>query len=279
MKLFNFNSKKKPAKARSGAKKTQKKKFILSRKQKVIAIVGGVVVLAGFGYTAYSVYSMNDVGAGGCVSNLYKKGAVKTCVKYAQQMLGMSNPSSSFSAAMYKNVEAFQSKYGLTVDGIIGPNTWRKLCSKGVNATAKKNAGCDGASSSSSNEKTGWTSLGKISTKGYSSMGFTSAESNVKACKEKARGGTYVVKANFTKGSSGGTGDVGLSLLSSSHQKNFADGLRVKRAWEGNYNVTLHSGINVSGSDKFYLAMNVNGDLDYEVRTRDILVSSLLVCP
>lgn len=281
MKLFNFNSKKKPAKP--GAKNASKKKFILSRKQKVIAIVGSVLVLGGAGYWAYASYTMGEVSAGGCVSNLYKKGAVKTCVKYAQQMLGMSNPSSSFSSAMYKNVEAFQSKYGLTVDGIIGPKTWKKLCSKGVNATAKKNAGCDDASSSSTSKTTtGWTKMDRLVPEAYEDAVWV----DVKACKKEVRNGTYVVKANLSdyvsRGTSATTGAEASLLLSdsssASDRANFRTSLRIQRVLRDHFNVTLTSRINVSGSEKFYIKMYVNGYEYGSDRTDYTRVDSLLTC-
>jgi len=194
VKLFNFNSKKKPAKP--GAKKTTKaqpkKRFILSRKQRVIAIVGGVLVLGGAGYWAYASYTMDEVSAGGCVSNIYKKGAVKTCVKYAQQMLGMSNADSSFGTDTYNKVKAFQSKYDLTVDGTIGPKTWDKLCTKGVNATAKKNAGCDGTSA------TGWTNLGGLQIdKWHPDANKTAGISGTAYVCKVASGSSWKIKTRF----------------------------------------------------------------------------------
>lgn len=150
MKLFNFNSKKKPAKP--GAKNASKKKFILSRKQKIIAMVGGVLVLGGAGYWAYSEYTLNDVGAGGCTSNTYRNGNRSVCIKYAQEIMN-STPGTGadvsadavFGPKTKAKVERFQAKKHLSRDGVIGSSTWKALCKRDEDtsrSSVRNKAGC-----------------------------------------------------------------------------------------------------------------------------------------
>lgn len=127
-----FNIKKSPVK--SGAKKpVSKKKLILSKKQKIIAAVGGILVLGGLGYAGYSVYTMNEVGAGGCVSHTYKQGSSGLCVKYIQKLINFQptkkiTVDGNFGPGTKDAVRATQKYFGLTADGVVSKKTWSLLC-------------------------------------------------------------------------------------------------------------------------------------------------------
>ncbi len=120
------------------------KNFNFSRKQLTIAGVLGVLVLAGAGYWAYSMFSIDDANAGSCTSITYKSGARATCVKYAQQMLGI-KADAVYGKGTVNAVKAFQSRNGIAADGKLGQNTWSKLCASSSNVAARQGAGCPAA--------------------------------------------------------------------------------------------------------------------------------------
>jgi peptidoglycan hydrolase-like protein with peptidoglycan-binding domain len=113
--------------------------------------------------------------AGTCTSYTYRVGDSATCVRYIQQMVndypftGVATLSTdgSFGAKTKAGVQAVQRdafsdvKLGavkaITADGIVGPNTWKKLCTfyrgsaqyvdypgRNTGIQAAKNAGCPG---------------------------------------------------------------------------------------------------------------------------------------
>lgn len=76
--------------------------------------------------TAATLEDTPDVG---CETQTIKKGATGACVKRIQQALAVTE-TSKFDAATESAVKKFQTKWGLTSDGIVGPQTWAFLRSK-----------------------------------------------------------------------------------------------------------------------------------------------------
>jgi putative chitinase len=66
---------------------------------------------------------------------LLKKGDNNENVKLLQQKLGI-DPIGNFGPKTEEAVKAFQSKHGLTADGIVGDGTWAKIMNVGVTASA-----------------------------------------------------------------------------------------------------------------------------------------------
>jgi putative chitinase len=64
---------------------------------------------------------------------LLKKGDNNENVKLLQQKLGI-EPIGNFGPKTEEAVKAFQSKNGLTADGIVGPGTWAKIMNEGSSA-------------------------------------------------------------------------------------------------------------------------------------------------
>jgi putative chitinase len=64
---------------------------------------------------------------------LLKKGDNNENVKLLQQRLGI-EPIGNFGPKTEEAVKAFQSKNGLTADGIVGPGTWAKIMNEGASA-------------------------------------------------------------------------------------------------------------------------------------------------
>ena len=98
-----------------------------------IAIVAGLVVLP----------SSQANAASGCVVYTYRQGNSGTCVKNIQTILTLNTRSGScgnlntavgidgsFGPQTAAGVKAFQRENCLTADGIVGPNTWRALCTQ-----------------------------------------------------------------------------------------------------------------------------------------------------
>lgn len=98
-----------------------------------IAIVTGLVVLP----------SSQANAASGCIVYTYRQGSSGTCVKNIQTILTLNTRSGScgnvntavgidgsFGPQTAAGVKAFQRENCLTADGIVGPNTWRALCTQ-----------------------------------------------------------------------------------------------------------------------------------------------------
>jgi peptidoglycan hydrolase-like protein with peptidoglycan-binding domain len=98
-----------------------------------IAIVAGLVVLP----------SSQANAASGCIVYTYRQGSSGTCVKNIQTILTLNTRSGScgnvntavgidgsFGPQTAAGVKAFQRENCLTADGIVGPNTWRALCTQ-----------------------------------------------------------------------------------------------------------------------------------------------------
>jgi len=96
----------------------------------------------------------------GCINYTYKQGSSGHCVKDIQTLANFKLAVSpklatdgSFGPATRYGVTQVQYAAGLTIDGVVGPNTWKTLCSDwsaigrggsflGVYKTAYLDAGC-----------------------------------------------------------------------------------------------------------------------------------------
>ncbi len=132
-----------------------KRKLTLSRKQKVVTVFVAALAVVGVGYGVYNYTYMNESFAGKCVGSTYAKDSRHKCVKFAQQMLGIS-ADGVFGKNTRTAVNSFQKKHGLTVDGKIGPKTWAKLCSVSTNKAAKSDAGCPQSTKTTSVDSKTW---------------------------------------------------------------------------------------------------------------------------
>ena len=152
----------------------------------ISVIVLGVLVAGLLGSMAYLKISANFANAATCTAYTYQQGGNGTCVKYIQQIVNASGTSGSITAdgsfgPLTKTaVVKFQQNRGITADGIVGPNTWKKLCAvtQAAAASPKSAAGCSGSGSAS-----GWTRV------------FNNGSLNISAC----NAGTYA-KLRFELG-------------------------------------------------------------------------------
>lgn len=103
-------------------------------------IAAAIVMILGF-----VILPVNQVGAAarGCVAGTYRQGNSGTCVRYIQTILTYNLRSGScgnvntavgidgsFGPQTAAGVKAYQRENCLVADGIVGPNTWRALCSQ-----------------------------------------------------------------------------------------------------------------------------------------------------
>lgn len=81
--------------------------------------------------------------ASGCVTGTYRQGSRGDCVRYIQSILTYNTQSGrcgsvntatgidgAFGPKTLAAVKALQGEYCLVKDGIVGPNTWRTLCTE-----------------------------------------------------------------------------------------------------------------------------------------------------
>lgn len=102
-------------------------------------VIGAIAILVGS-----AVLPLNQVNAAsGCVVYTYRQGNSGACVKNIQTIITMNTRSGScgnvntavvidgsFGPNTAAGVKAFQRENCLTADGIVGPNTWRALCTQ-----------------------------------------------------------------------------------------------------------------------------------------------------
>lgn len=196
---------KKPVAKKTASKKVvagKRSKFNLSSLQKKLIIGTGIVLVAAGGYLGWSAYQDSQADAASCTASTYKQGSKGNCVKYMQQIINASGATSKISAdgafgsGTKAAVVAFQkstkvgTKKAITADGIVGKGTWAKLCAvtQSAAATAKKNAGCGGATTSS-NTNGGWTVTGTHTDKGVTYTKYL--------CKSTSGSG-YKIKSKIT---------------------------------------------------------------------------------
>lgn len=101
----------------------------------LLAVVAVVAVIGAAGYFVWQKQSNKgiDAKAGTCI-NTYKKGSSGNCVGYIQKFLNQLNNAgltvnNTFDTSTVNAVKAYQSKYKLTVDGVVGKaQTWPSFC-------------------------------------------------------------------------------------------------------------------------------------------------------
>lgn len=141
-------------------------RFLKIRTKALAVLAVGVAVLGGQTFVGGAAAE----AASGCVAYNYSQGGNGTCVKYIQQIVNASavtgyiSTDGSFGPATKAAVIAFQRNRGITADGIVGPTTWKNLCSvtQSAASTPKYYAGCDSIR--------GWTRV------------FTHSTMNISAC-------------------------------------------------------------------------------------------------
>ncbi|UOE26069.1 peptidoglycan-binding domain-containing protein [Agromyces soli] len=103
------------------------------RKALIGAVLAGATLLGGVAAAAPAQ------AAGRCVDYQYSQGGYSTCIGHIQAILRQYNQvtvvDNNFGPATATAVKSFQRNSGLTADGIVGANTWAKLCAFGKAAT------------------------------------------------------------------------------------------------------------------------------------------------
>jgi zinc D-Ala-D-Ala carboxypeptidase len=103
------------------------------RKVLISALLAGATLIGGVAAAAPAQ------AAGRCVDYQYSSGGYSTCVGYIQSILRQYNQvtavDNNFGPATLTAVKQFQRGNGLTADGVVGANTWQKLCAFGKSAT------------------------------------------------------------------------------------------------------------------------------------------------
>jgi peptidoglycan hydrolase-like protein with peptidoglycan-binding domain len=114
--------------------------------------------------SAVAVFAPKTSAATPCVQRTFRTGSYSACVGYIQNLYNANNQfvgdpyrlvaDNSYGPKTTSAIRSFQANTGLAIDGITGPNTWRKLCLlgghngypspnyPGYGITAAINAGC-----------------------------------------------------------------------------------------------------------------------------------------
>lgn len=162
------------------------------------AIAGGIVAFNG-----------NQANAAGqCVDYIYNRGGVANCIINIQKIVNASGVTSqitadgAFGPLTEKAVKAFQTNRGIAADGVVGVQTWKKLCA--VTQTAakapQKAAGCP-VTVTPPVPTTGWTKVAW----GSATNGALKAATDVYACKVPVTATTFQVRSKVVVTSSTGS--------------------------------------------------------------------------
>lgn len=107
-----------------------------------------VLVVAGIG--GYVMQRSSSAAVAACSQRIFRKGSSSVCTKYALTIIKRSGksptaknltPGSNFGPKTYTAIYEYQGKSGLHKDGVIGTNTWRKLC-VAATTSERNNIGC-----------------------------------------------------------------------------------------------------------------------------------------
>lgn len=104
-----------------------------------VKLLAGIIMVLGLVLLPFNQAN----AASGCVVYTYRQGNSGTCVKNIQTIITLNTRSGScgnvntavvidgqFGPNTAAGVKAFQRENCLTADGIVGPNTWRALCTQ-----------------------------------------------------------------------------------------------------------------------------------------------------
>lgn len=107
---------------------------------KRVFIVFSLSVLATF--SIMSVYKPNIASAASCVDYTFRRGSTGTCVRYIQTLANHKLPyiynystllvDGQYGPVTKGGIYRIQKQWGLYYDGVVGPQTWRALCSTGT---------------------------------------------------------------------------------------------------------------------------------------------------
>lgn len=108
-------------------------------KKAIAALVGTGAILSAGLLSAAPAQAATGATGQGCTAYTYQREGYSTCVGLIQRMLNgirsrysyggyTVDVDNSFGYNTENNAMAFQNFRGLTVDGIVGPNTWNQLC-------------------------------------------------------------------------------------------------------------------------------------------------------
>lgn len=157
MKTKKVTSPKKIALSKGSAKSiggiiSGKKKIVLSRKQKIATVLVAALAVVGVGFGVYNYTYMNESFAASCVSNTFglNRGGSTSCIKNIQKIVNKSNVgtdvavSGVFNKATESLVIKFQKSHSLSGDGVVGRQTWNKLCMSAAKVAQYeyKSSGC-----------------------------------------------------------------------------------------------------------------------------------------
>lgn len=170
------------------------------RTMAVTFVVAGVAIVGGAAFVGGS----QAQAAGQCVDYIYSRGGVANCIINIQKIInasgvtGQITADGAFGPLTENAVKAFQTNRGIAADGVVGVQTWKKLCAvTQAAATAPKQAsGCPAPVPT-----TGWTKVAW----GSATNGAYRAATDIYACKVPLTTSTYQVRGKVVVTSSTGS--------------------------------------------------------------------------
>ncbi len=173
---------------------------------KALHIAAFAFVLAGVGIVSgVAVFGGQQAQAAGqCVDYIYSRGGVANCIINIQKIInasgvtGQITADGAFGPLTENAVKAFQANRGIAADGVVGVQTWKKLCAvTQAAATAPKQAsGCPAPVPT-----TGWTKVAWGST----TTGTAAASATIYACKIPVTSTTFQIRSKTSLTSVTGT--------------------------------------------------------------------------
>lgn len=104
-----------------------------------------VLAVIAVGILGVYTLSFSDAATTGCTDKILQKGSKNSCVKYAERMLNATSSTGSdvhvdskYTSSTVKKTKRFQKKQNIEVNGIVGTETWVKLCEQSYSGSAAK---------------------------------------------------------------------------------------------------------------------------------------------
>lgn len=192
----------------------------LSTMHKKLRNTAMALIIAGAGLAGgFAVFNNTNQAqaAGECVRYSYSYGGVANCIIYIQQIINASGVTGAiqadgdFGPKTKAAVITFQKNRGLVADGIVGKNTWNKLCNvtQAAATTPKAKAGCalvvtPPTTPPVTPPATGWTKVAW----GSATNGSYKAATNIYACKVPVTASTFQVRSKVAVTSSTGNPQI-----------------------------------------------------------------------